>query len=120
MAITRQGGSDRPLPPPISPPPPHRARSPQVEGLPEQRIPKRLGSLPIMLKSRACYLRNLSRRELVARKVRRGCVRALRARAWSSRGGGAGASVVEGRALAPLLPSHFHAACTACFAGGEQ
>ncbi|PSC76790.1 DNA-directed RNA polymerase I subunit 2 isoform X1 [Micractinium conductrix] len=40
----------------------------QVEGLPEQRIPKRLGSLPIMLKSRACYLRNLSRRELVARK----------------------------------------------------
>ncbi|KAL4423560.1 hypothetical protein ABPG77_004600, partial [Micractinium sp. CCAP 211/92] len=40
----------------------------QTEGLAEQRITKRLGSLPIMLKSKACYLRNLSRRELVARK----------------------------------------------------
>ena len=41
----------------------------QVEGMPEQRLSKRLGSLPIMLKSKACYLRNLSRRELVERKV---------------------------------------------------
>lgn len=46
-----------------------RARE-QVEGLGEQRLTKRLGSLPIMLKSRACYLRNLGRRELVERKVR--------------------------------------------------
>ena len=42
----------------------------QTEGMPEQRLSKRLGSLPVMLKSRACYLRNLPRRELVARKVR--------------------------------------------------
>ncbi len=42
----------------------------QVEGLAPQRLAKRLGSLPIMLKSRACYLRNLGRRDLVARKVR--------------------------------------------------
>ena len=41
----------------------------QVDGLAqEKRLSKRLGSLPIMLKSRACYLRNLSRSELVARK----------------------------------------------------
>jgi hypothetical protein len=37
--------------------------------MPEQRLSKRLGSLPIMLKSKACYLRNLSRHELVERKV---------------------------------------------------
>lgn len=40
----------------------------QMDNLPEQRLTKRLGSLPIMLKSKACYLRNMSRRELVARK----------------------------------------------------
>ena len=41
----------------------------QVEGMPEQRLSKRLGGLPVMLKSKACYLRNMTRRELVARKV---------------------------------------------------
>jgi hypothetical protein len=41
----------------------------QAEGGTEQRLSKRLGSLPIMLKSKACYLRNMTRRELVARKV---------------------------------------------------
>jgi hypothetical protein len=41
----------------------------QAEGGPEQRLSKRLGSLPIMLKSKTCYLRNASRRELVERKV---------------------------------------------------
>ncbi|KAL4859361.1 DNA-directed RNA polymerase I subunit 2 [Chlorella vulgaris] len=40
----------------------------QVEGMPEQRLSKRLGSLPIMLKSKNCYLRNMTRRELVGRK----------------------------------------------------
>ncbi|EFN59491.1 hypothetical protein CHLNCDRAFT_138110, partial [Chlorella variabilis] len=40
----------------------------QVEGMPEQRLSKRLGGLPVMLKSKACYLRNMTRRELVARK----------------------------------------------------
>lgn len=40
--------------------------------MPEQRLSKRLGSLPIMLKSKNCYLRNMTRRELVGRKVRFG------------------------------------------------
>lgn len=49
----------------------------QTEGMPEQRVQKRLGSLPIMLKSKACYLRNMSRTELIKRKVGGGsrCVR---------------------------------------------
>lgn len=41
----------------------------QTEGMPEQRVQKRLGALPIMLKSKACYLRNMSRGDLVHRKV---------------------------------------------------
>ena len=59
-----------PSPPPSLPPP-------------LQRFSKKLGSIPIMLKSRACYLRNLKRTELVARKVRaplHTCVRLFRAR----------------------------------------
>ena len=33
----------------------------QVEGQPAQRLNKRLGYLPIMVKSRQCYLRHLNR-----------------------------------------------------------
>ena len=35
---------------------------------PQHRLTRRLGSLPIMVKSRACYLRHLTRRQLVAAK----------------------------------------------------
>lgn len=42
----------------------------QMEGLGHtQRLSKRLGQLPIMVKSKACYLRHLSRRELVKLRV---------------------------------------------------
>jgi DNA-directed RNA polymerase I subunit RPA2 len=40
----------------------------QTEGMPEQRLQKRLGALPIMLKSKACYLRNMNRGNLIHRK----------------------------------------------------
>lgn len=41
----------------------------QIEGLSyTQRMTKRLGQLPIMVKSKACYLRHLSRRELIRHK----------------------------------------------------
>lgn len=57
----------------------------QTEGMPEQRLQKRLGSLPIMLKSKACYLRNLSRSNLIHRKVGGGCA------GGAAEAGGAGA-----------------------------
>ena len=39
-------------------------------GASPQRLSKKLGGLPIMIKSSACYLRHLSRKELVKHKVR--------------------------------------------------
>ena len=33
----------------------------QVEGQPAQRLNKRMGYLPILVKSRQCYLRHLNR-----------------------------------------------------------
>ncbi|KAK9845769.1 hypothetical protein WJX81_002042 [Elliptochloris bilobata] len=38
------------------------------EGAPPVRLQQRMGQLPIMVKSRACYLRNLSQPQLVARR----------------------------------------------------
>ncbi len=33
-----------------------------------ERLSKRLGSIPVMVRSRACYLRNMDKRDLIKRK----------------------------------------------------
>lgn len=40
----------------------------QLDSLPVQRINKRMGAMPIMVKSRLCHLRHMTRPQLVAAK----------------------------------------------------